>query len=189
MARLENIGMIITKTAKHNVIGGSHNFSWPNLKYQTSRYDELIKDKLLIVGRKTFESLTVLSPNHTYLVLSDNDPNGIKESEQENVKVFWRVSHLMQYVGDSPAIVIGGQSMFKRFERYVSYVHLTEVDKEIDGDIISITNLSLIPVYRLDVKGTHSFIDYIVKNSPMDNDSSKRKFINYLIEVERVILY
>lgn len=188
MARLENVGMIIIKTARQNIIGGTKNFAWPKLQYQDSRYRELIKDKFLIVGRKTFESLTEISPDHTYLVLSDNDPNGIKESEQENIKVFWRVSHLMQYVGEKPAIVIGGCSVFKRFERYVSYLHLTEVNQDIEGDVTCITNLSLIPVSRLDIKDTHSFIDYVVKNSPMDNESSKRNFSKKLNAVDRLIL-
>lgn len=189
MTRLKNVGMIITKTAKNNVIGGTENFTWPNLKYHKARYNELIKNKFLIVGRKTFESLDVLSSDHTYLVMSDEDPNGIKNTELENVKFFWRVSHLLKYVGDHPAIVIGGASIFKRFERYISYVHLTEVDEEIEGDIISITNLSLIPVCRLDVDHITSFIDYVVKNGPMDEVEERFNFNKQLIEIDRRILF
>ena len=123
---------IIVAKAKNNVIGKNNELIW-HLSDDLKRFKKLTTGHVIIMGRKTFESLGRVLPNRYHIVLSKNKDLKINN---ENVKVISDVSKLKGYIeSEEECFVIGGSSIYKLLMPYCKKMYITEIDKEFEGDV------------------------------------------------------
>ncbi|WEG10860.1 dihydrofolate reductase [Pullulanibacillus sp. KACC 23026] len=114
---------------KENLIGKENALPWhlpADLKY----FKELTMGRTIIMGRKTFMSIGKALPGRTNVVLT-TDPH----FEAPGCQVLHSVEEVLQL--DSPhreLFIIGGNAVFKAFEKYVDRLYLTQIDHCFEGD-------------------------------------------------------
>lgn len=127
---------LIVATSKNGVIGRDGTMPWhlpDDLKY----FKEKTNGSIIILGRKTFDTLGRVLPNREHWILSREEESRINKDNNPNVKVFHDsfsvVSALMRDTRDG--YVIGGGAIYKMFLPFVSICYVTEIETEItDGD-------------------------------------------------------
>ena len=73
---------LICAVSKNNVIGNNNKLPW-NISEDLKRFRELTSENIIVMGRKTYDSIGRPLPKRENLVLSKN-----KKLKIENVKVF-----------------------------------------------------------------------------------------------------
>lgn len=127
---------LIVATSKNGVIGRDGIMPWhlpDDLKY----FKEKTNGSIIILGRKTFDTLGRVLPNREHWILTREEESRINKDNNPNVKVFHNsfsaVSALMRDTRDG--YVIGGGAIYKMFLPFVSTCYVTEIETEItDGD-------------------------------------------------------
>jgi len=127
---------IIVATAKNRVIGNKGKIPW-HLPDDFKYFAEKTKNKVVIVGKTTFQSILDLNhkplPNRTHIVLGgdfadtyDNvfDVNSIEGAQNKAEELS----------NNQEIFVIGGASIYEQFLSLSNKVYLTEVDCEPIGD-------------------------------------------------------
>lgn len=187
----KNLGMILART-RAGVIGlnlkGKSVLPWIRLDYDLPRFKKITEGKILIMGRKTFDSLPNLLPSRHHLVLSRNEA----QFKDINVTYVKSVEEALQFVGNKEAIVIGGSEIFELFRPYCSYIHLTKVKKLYAGNVsysedILGANTSTI-VNRKHIGTSHSFIDAVFVGSPLDTFLKRFAFKLHCKKINRLII-
>ena len=127
---------LIVATSKNEVIGRDGTMPWhlpDDLKY----FKEKTNGSIIILGRKTFDTLGRVLPNREHWILTREEESRINKDNNPNVKVFHDsfsvVSALMRDTRDG--YIIGGGDIYKMFLPFVSTCYVTEIETEItDGD-------------------------------------------------------
>jgi dihydrofolate reductase len=135
---------MIVAVAKNNVIGESHTnqLLW-HLPEDLSRFYRLTKGQVVIMGRKTFDSLPLGKLPHRINIVLTHTPVLDEFERMETtlttpiyfvtVSMLWEVlSHLV----DKKIFVIGGSSIYKLLFPLCSVIHYTLVDLEPVGDVL-----------------------------------------------------
>ena len=131
------------------VIGVDNDLPW-NLEADLAHFKKYTLDKIIIMGRKTYESIGRPLPNRINYVVSrtlneipgtsvfDNLEDAILRAEKENKK----------HNKDNEIVIIGGGHIFNETAASMNKLIITRVDCNIDGDIyypeIDLSKLSLI---------------------------------------------
>lgn len=122
---------IIVAKAKNNIIGKQNQIIWSipeDMKY----FKEKTTNHVIIMGRKTFNSLGRILPNRKHIVFTQNKDFNI---DNENVKVVHSIPEIQEYIEDETEnFVIGGAMIYKLLMPYCTKMYITEIDKEFDGD-------------------------------------------------------
>ena len=96
---------IIVAKAKNNIIGKEDRIIW-NLPADLKHFKELTTGHVIIMGRKTFESLGRVLPNRKHIVFSQNPDFKVKD---ENVQVVHSMLEIQEYIeNEDENFVIGG---------------------------------------------------------------------------------
>ena len=118
------------------VIGVDNDLPW-NLKADLAHFKKYTLDKIIIMGRKTYESIGRPLPNRINYVVSRtlNEVSGahvfnsledaILGAEKENIKMNI----------DNEIVIIGGGHIFQETMDLINKLIITRVDCDIDGDI------------------------------------------------------
>ncbi len=120
---------IIVAMAKNRVIGVNNTLPW-HLSADLKRFKALTMGHHIIMGRRTFESIGRILPGRTSVVVTRNPdfrPAGAIVVSDVN-------SALNKCAGDTEAFVIGGEAIFKAVLPLADRIHVTEIDKDFDGD-------------------------------------------------------
>ena len=146
------------------VIGVDNDLPW-NLKSDLAHFKKYTLDKIIIMGRKTYESIGRPLPNRVNYVVSRtlNEIKGahvfnsidaaISAAEKENI--------LMNKSNE--IIVIGGGDIFHETLKSTNKLIITRVDCDIDGDVyypeIDLTKWELIKteLYKKDSENDYDF--------------------------------
>jgi dihydrofolate reductase len=98
------------------------------------RFKEFTTNNIVVMGRKTWESLPKKLPNRTNIVISrsvdldlDNDPDYIFDSVEPVLK--------MANETDKEVWVIGGSEIVRMFLPYIDTIALTKVNTVRDADV------------------------------------------------------
>ena len=142
-----NISHVVA-LSNNNVIGIDNDLPW-SLKSDLAHFKAYTSNKIIIMGRKTFESIGRPLPNRTNYVVSTtiNDIEGVKifSSTNEAVKEAYKECSLMQ---KNEIVIIGGGYLFRETLNDINKLVLTRVDCDINGDIyypeIDLSNWKLI---------------------------------------------
>ena len=154
----------LVAVSKNLVIGVDNNLPW-NLKADLAHFKKYTLDKIIIMGRKTYESIGRPLPNRINYVVSrtlneipgtvvfNSLENAISAAEQENIKMN----------KNNEIIIIGGGHIFHETSKSINKLIITRVDCDIDGDIyypeIDLTKWDLVETksYKKDFENDYDF--------------------------------
>lgn len=123
---------LICAISKNNVIGNENKLPW-NLSEDLKRFKKLTSNNLIVMGRKTFDSIGRPLPNRKNIVLSNNS-----NLEIDGVEVFNSPDEVISLYKEKPEkkdmYIIGGTFVYKLFLEYCDYLCITYVDENFDGD-------------------------------------------------------
>ena len=146
------------------VIGVDNDLPW-NLKADLAHFKKYTLNKIIIMGRKTYESIGRPLPNRINYVVSrtlneipgtvvfNSLENAISAAEHENIKMN----------RDNEIVIIGGGHIFQETSESMNKLIITRVDCDIDGDIyypdIDLTRWDLIKTesYEKDSENDYNF--------------------------------
>ena len=118
------------------VIGVDNDLPW-NLKADLAHFKKYTLNKIIIMGRKTYESIGRPLPNRINYIVSRtlNEISGtyvfssiedaIFKAEEENIKMNI----------ENEIVIIGGGHIFQETAKSINKLIITRVDCDIDGDI------------------------------------------------------
>jgi dihydrofolate reductase len=122
---------IIVAKAKNNIIGKDNKLLW-NIPEDLKRFKKLTTGHVIIMGRKTFESIGRVLPDRKHIIFSQN--RGLKYDD-ENVEVVHSMLEIKEYIdNDEENFVIGGAMIYNLLMPHVSKMYVTEIDKDFEGD-------------------------------------------------------
>ena len=123
---------LICAISKNNVIGNENKLPW-NLSEDLKRFKKLTSNNLIVMGRKTFDSIGRPLPNRKNIVLSNN-----LNLEIDGIEVFNSPDEVISLYKEKPEkkdmYIIGGTFVYKLFLEYCDYLYITYVDKNFKGD-------------------------------------------------------
>ena len=125
----------VVALSNNRVIGVNNNLPW-SLKKDLAHFRAYTTNKIIIMGRKTFESIGRPLPNRINFVVSTTI------TEIEGAQVFKSTKEALSEANKlcielnyKEIVIIGGGYLFRETLSVVNKLVLTEVDCEIDGDV------------------------------------------------------
>ncbi|SNV71830.1 dihydrofolate reductase [Veillonella rodentium] len=121
---------LIVAVARNRVIGKDNSLIW-HLPNDLKFFKGKTTGHVIIMGRKTFESLPFLLPNREHWVITRD--KGF--DAPEGVRIFHSVEVVVEESKTlEAAYIIGGAQVYEAFLPYVDIMYITEVDHDFDGD-------------------------------------------------------
>jgi len=120
--------ILIVARAQNGVIGRGGTLPW-HIPADLRRFKALTMGSVMVMGRKTFESLPRLLPGRRHIVLTrDAGWSGAGAETAQSVQ------HALRLAAGERVSVIGGAQIFEMFLHFANRIELTEVLADIDGD-------------------------------------------------------
>ena len=122
---------IIVAKAKNNIIGKDNKLLW-HLPADMKRFKQLTTGHVVIMGRKTFESIGKVLPNRKSVVITQNNDFVV---DDENVEIVHSMLEIKEYIdNDEENFVIGGAMIYNLLMPHVKKMYVTEINKDFEGD-------------------------------------------------------
>jgi dihydrofolate reductase len=129
---------LIAAMAKNRVIGVDNKLPW-NIPEDLQFFKEKTKGKILLMGRKTFESLPKPLPGRLHIVIT----------RDQNYKVEHPLVHIVHTIDEAiklapsffptytdEVFIVGGGEIYKQTLDIANRIYLTVVEKDFAGDAI-----------------------------------------------------
>jgi len=120
--------MLIVARAQNGVIGRDGKLPW-HLPADLKRFKALTMGSVMVMGRKTFDSLPRLLPGRRHIVLTRD-----RGWSAPGAEIAHDVDEALRLAGSNPVSVIGGADIFALFLPLSDRVELTEVLADVPGD-------------------------------------------------------
>lgn len=122
--------VLIAAMSKNNVIGIDGTLPW-NLPEDLKRFRKITTGNMIIMGRKTYESIGRPLPKRTNIILTRN-----KSFRPEGCYVVNDFISFIAAMANSKGtlFVIGGEEVYKKFLPFADELLFTQIDKEFKGD-------------------------------------------------------
>ena len=117
---------LIVAMSKNRVIGNNGTIPW-KIKGEQELFKELTTGNVVIMGRRTYESIGHPLPNRTNVVISS-------KGNYKDVYNFRTLEEAINYFGDKDIYISGGSKLYEESIPYVDKMYITEIDKYINGD-------------------------------------------------------
>ncbi len=122
---------MIAAIGKNRELGKDNDLIWhfpSDLKF----FKEQTKGHMMVMGRKTFDSLPGMLPNRKHIVISRSNPDLPKE-----VEIFENIDDFIESykTSDEEIFVIGGASIYAQFLEKADRLVLTEIEQSYDADV------------------------------------------------------
>lgn len=121
---------LIVARAQNGVIGREGKLPW-HLPADLRRFKALTMGSVMVMGRKTFESLPGVLPGRRHVVLTRDQGWRANGSEVAHDR-----AQALQLAGGQPISVIGGADIFRLFLPMADRLELTEVLDDVPGDTL-----------------------------------------------------
>ena len=155
---------IIVAASANNVIGFDNKLIW-NIPKDLKRFKELTQGHSVIMGRKTFESLTSPLPNRRNIVVTRN-----KDYSPEGIEVFSSIEDAIDVCRDDlQPFIIGGGEIYSQTINLVDKIELTRVYKDYQGDAF----FPDIPLDKFEL--VSELVNYLD-----DDSNTKYSFLTYI---------
>lgn len=123
----------IAAMSKNRVIGVNNELPW-DIPEELRYFKEKTKESIVIMGRKTFESMGGALPKRSNFVVTRS-----KEFVAEGAQVFHSLEKAIAAAEKAPrnreeVFVIGGAEIYKQSLDYLDLLYLTIIDAEYQGD-------------------------------------------------------
>ena len=134
----------IAAMARNRVIGKDNKLPW-NLPEDLKFFKDKTKSKVLIMGRKTFDSIIAHSghplPGRFHIVITRNESYRFEDPMVQvvpNLKIALELAHMLtdKYEAKfgTEVFVIGGGEIYKQALEIVNRIYLTVIDQDFEGD-------------------------------------------------------
>jgi dihydrofolate reductase len=123
---------IIVAVANNNVIGKDNKLIW-HISNDLQRFKEITTRKVIVMGRKTFESLPGILPNRHHIVLTKDESYNIEDDRVSVVNDIQDIINLKDVAEE--IFIIGGAEIYKTFLPYCRKLYLTKIDSDFEGDV------------------------------------------------------
>lgn len=135
-----------------------------DLKKDLKHFKETTTDGLVIMGRKTFDSMGRALPNRENIILTMD-----KDLKRDGALVFNDISEILSYVEKSPkeAFVIGGAEICELFLDNIDEAIITKIDMKSPADTY-LHNFDKDPDFEI-----------VEESEPIDDEGIKIKFVRY----------
>ena len=126
----------VVAMSNNNVIGVNNNLPW-NLKTDLAHFKEYTSNKIIIMGRKTYESIGRPLPNRTNFIVSRtlNSVAGAKVFNNLEDSIQAAKEKSVESNEQAEAVIIGGGYLFRDTILTFNKLVLTRVDCDIEGDV------------------------------------------------------
>ena len=121
---------LIVARATNGVIGRDGTLPW-HISADLKRFKRLTSGTVMIMGRRTFDSLPGLLPGRRHIVLTRD-----AKWQAEGAEIVRSADEAMSLAGDEPVSVIGGAEIFALFMPLATRIELTEVLADAAGDTV-----------------------------------------------------
>jgi dihydrofolate reductase len=119
---------IVVARAQNGVIGRAGKLPW-RLPADLKRFKTLTTGSVMVMGRKTFDSLPGLLPGRRHVILTRD-----RNWSAPGAEVATSVEDALRLAGSERISVIGGADIFALFLPLARRIELTEVLEEVQGD-------------------------------------------------------
>ena len=126
---------IIVASSENNVIGKDNKLLWRQ-SADLKRFKELTTGKIVIMGRKTFDSIGKPLPNRRNIVVTRQD---IKIQGVETIVPIGAMDGFeftLNSFKETPVdiFILGGGEIYKQSIKYADKIYLTKIHTDIEGD-------------------------------------------------------
>lgn len=116
----------IVAVEKNQGIGFNGQMPWPRLAGDMRWFKEKTTNQIVIMGRKTWESIGSKSlPNRINIVISKDKINGCTTSTN---KPEWLVEYCKKMYPSKEIFIIGGSAIYQHFMKDITRFYVTEID-------------------------------------------------------------
>lgn len=152
---------LIVARARNGVIGRSGTLPW-HIPADLKRFKALTMGSVMVMGRKTFESLPGLLPGRRHVVITrDHDWSA------PGAEVAHSLEESLELAGSGRISVIGGAEIFALFLPRADRVELTEILEDSEGD-----------TFMPDPRGTGSWRETLVAKNPPEGARPAFQFVS-----------
>ena len=143
---------LIYASSLNNVIGSKNSLPW-TIPSDLKTFKEKTRNSIVVMGRKTYESLPVRSrplPNRLNVVVSQSGyiPDDLSVLVAEDIHSYLSNMKKISIEGEKRDIwIIGGASIYKQAIEFVDEVHHSLIHKEVAGD--AFFNIQDYPEFKL----------------------------------------
>jgi dihydrofolate reductase len=147
---------IIAARSLNNVIGNDLDIPW-HAKGEQKLFKEITRDSVLIMGRKTYESIGRPLPGRFTIIVTRN-----AGYSQANCEIAANLEDAIKLAKaqDKPVFIAGGGQIYEQALPLASAVHLTTVQCEVEGNI-HFPNFPTDQFTLIEEKRFQSNIDYV----------------------------
>ena len=121
---------LVVARARNGVIGRGGKLPW-HLPADLKRFKALTMGSVMVMGRKTFDSLPGLLPGRRHVVLTRD-----RNWSAEGAEIARSVDEALELARGERVSVIGGAEIFDLFLPLADRIELTEVLEDVPGDTI-----------------------------------------------------
>ena len=126
----------VVALSNNNVIGVDNDLPW-NLKTDLNHFKEYTTNKIIVMGRKTYESIGRPLPNRINYIVSntikDLDGASIFKSTEDALESAKEICNMNENYDE--IVIIGGGYLFRDTLSITNKLVLTNVDCDIEGDV------------------------------------------------------
>ena len=121
----------IAAVAKNGVIGNKNSIPW-NIPVDMNWFRSKTAGQILVVGRKTFETIKILNPQSIYLVLTQKKDYNIIN---KNVTIINSINQIPKSTKTNRQVwICGGRQIYEQTLKSCSFLFLTIIKKAYKGD-------------------------------------------------------
>ena len=121
---------LVVARAANGVIGRDGKLPW-HIPADLKRFKQLTMGSVMVMGRKTFESLPGVLPGRRHVVLTRDE-----RWHADGAQVGRDIEEALHLAAGQPISVIGGAEIFRLFLPLADKIELTEVLDDVDGDTV-----------------------------------------------------
>lgn len=126
---------LIVAFNKKNVIGNNNTIPWyvpEDLLY----FKNITKDNIIIMGRKTFDSLpNGPLKNRIHIVITNQTMRNTDQVFYINFEDSFEFVKHLKYITDKKIFIIGGSTIYKQYFEYCNKFHISLIHNDQDGDV------------------------------------------------------
>lgn len=158
---------MVAAMAKNRVIGAGNDIPW-KIPGEQQRFRQLTEGQLVVMGRRTYESIGRPLPNRDVLVIRR------QAIATERVSTCATLNEAIEIIANdsrNEVFIAGGEQIYRLFLPYADAIYLTEVDLEPAGD----TAFPDLPAdfycaERTDISGPTSYSYFTYRRAVIGND-------------------
>ncbi len=122
---------VVVAMAANNMIGCANKLLW-HIKEDLQHFKKITTGGVVIMGRKTYESIGKPLPNRRNIIISRNG-----EYTQEGCEVFTSIDSALATLREEKEIfIIGGGEIYRQMLPLCDKIELTVVERDYEGDTL-----------------------------------------------------